>query len=79
MRIRLRRVGRKHQATYRIVVVDSRNPRDGAYIEALGVYNPRTDPPTIRVHAERAQAWLQRGAQPTPAVARLFTKLGIGG
>ncbi|MCS7206333.1 MAG: 30S ribosomal protein S16 [Dehalococcoidia bacterium] len=77
VRIRLRRVGKRHQPTYRIVVVDARNPRDGAYVEMIGLYNPRTDPPLYQVDAEKAKMWLQRGAQPSPAVARILTKLGI--
>lgn len=78
VRIRLRRVGKKHQPTYRIVVVDSRNPRDGAYIDMIGHYNARTEPPLYQIDAEKAKAWLQRGAQPSPAVARILKKLGIG-
>ncbi|GBD11485.1 30S ribosomal protein S16 [bacterium HR23] len=78
VRIRLRRVGKKGQPTYRIVVVDSRNPRDGAYLDTVGFYNPRTDPPFIQVDGEKAKAWLQRGAQPSPAVAHILRKLGIG-
>lgn len=77
VRIRLRRVGKRHQPAYRIVVVDSRNPRDGAYIETLGFYNPRQEPPLTQVDAERAKKWLQRGARPSPAVARILVKLGI--
>lgn len=70
-------MGKSHQPTYRIVVVDSRNPRDGAHIDTLGFYNPRAEPPVMQVDAERTKGWLQRGAQPSPAVARILMKLGI--
>jgi len=77
VRIRLRRTGKKKQASYRIVVADSESPRDGRFIENIGFYNPRTDPPTIEVKAERAQYWLSQGAQPSDAVVRLFRKVGV--
>lgn len=77
VKIRLRRVGAKKQPHYRVVVVDSRAPRDGRFIETIGYYNPRTEPPTVRIDGMRAIYWLERGAQPTGAVARLLTKLGI--
>ena len=77
MKIRLRRVGAKNQPSYRVVVADSRSPRDGAFIEAIGHYNPRTDPETVVIDEERAIKWLRYGAQPTEPVARLLTKLGI--
>jgi small subunit ribosomal protein S16 len=70
-------VGAKKQPHYRVVVVDSRAPRDGRFIETIGYYNPRTEPPTVRIEEVRAIYWLERGAQPTGAVARLLTKLGI--
>lgn len=76
VRIRLRRVGRKKQPSYRIVVADSRSPRDGRYIEAIGFYNPRTEPETLTVKEERALYWLSVGAQPSEAVTRILTKLG---
>ncbi|MCS7179494.1 MAG: 30S ribosomal protein S16 [Anaerolineae bacterium] len=76
VKIRLRRVGAKGQPSYRIVVTDARAPRDGAYIEAIGFYNPRTDPETVQIHEERALYWLSVGAQPTDAVARLLEKRG---
>ena len=60
-----------------MVVADSRAPRDGAYIEKIGHYNPLTDPETVVIAEEKALKWLQRGAQPTEAVARLLSKLGI--
>ena len=77
MKIRLRRVGAKNQPSYRVVVADSRSPRDGAFIEAIGHYNPRTDPETVVIDEERVLKWLRYGAQPTEPVARLLTKLGI--
>ena len=76
IKIRLRRVGAKKQPYYRVVVADSRSPRDGRFIETIGHYNPRTDPPTFHIKEDRAIYWLQRGAQPTDAVARMFNKLG---
>jgi small subunit ribosomal protein S16 len=75
--IRLTRVGAKKQPTYRFVVSDSRNARDGRSLDTLGHYNPRTDPIDIKVDEEKANQWLSKGAQPTDTVARLFRKLGI--
>lgn len=77
VKIRLRRVGAKKQPHYRIVVADSRAPRDGKFIETIGSYNPRTEPVTIEVDAERALYWLGVGAQPSEAVKRMLDKLGI--
>lgn len=77
VRIRLRRVGAKKKASYRVVVADSESPRDGRFIETIGFYNPRTDPPTVEIKAERALYWLQHGAQPSDAVARMLRNLGI--
>lgn len=77
VKIRLRRMGAKKQPRYRVVVADSRAPRDGRFIETIGYYDPRTEPPTVRIDEIRAAYWLERGAQPTEAVARLLTKLGI--
>jgi len=74
VRIRLRRTGAKKQASYRIVVADQRSPRDGKFLEILGWYNPRTDPPTFEINNERAHYWLSQGAQPSEAVARLLNK-----
>jgi len=67
----------KKQPSYRIVVCDSKAPRDGKYIESIGFYNPRTEPDTIQIDEERALYWLGVGAQPTEAVLRLFEKAGI--
>jgi small subunit ribosomal protein S16 len=68
IRIRLRRVGAKKQPSYRIVVADSRAARDGRFLEIVGFYNPRTDPPSVRLEEERILKWLEQGAQPTDAV-----------
>ena len=77
VRIRLTRVGATKQPTYRFVVSDSRNARDGRSLDTLGHYNPRTDPIEIQVDAEKATRWLSQGAQPSDTVARLFRGLGI--
>lgn len=76
VKIRLRRVGAKKQPSYRVVVADSRSPRDGRFIETIGIYNPRTEPPTVEIKEERALYWLSHGAQPTEAVAGLLKRLG---
>ena len=76
-RIRLRRTGRKHQPTYRIVVTDKRAPRDGRFIETLGHYNPRTEPVTLEVDAAKARDWLARGATPSDTVRSLLKKAGV--
>jgi small subunit ribosomal protein S16 len=76
IKIRLRRVGAKGQPHYRVVVADARSPRDGRFIETIGHYNPRLDPPEFKIAEDRAVYWLQRGAQPTDAVLRMFEKLG---
>ena len=76
-RIRLRRTGRRHQPTYRIVVTDKEAPRDGRFIETLGHYNPRSEPVTIEVDAEKARDWLSRGATPSETVRSLFKKAGV--
>jgi small subunit ribosomal protein S16 len=77
VRIRLRRTGGKGQPSYRIVVADARSPRDGRFIETIGHYNPRTDPATHEIDADRARYWLSVGAQPSDAVARLLEKDGL--
>lgn len=76
VRIRLRRVGRKKQPSYRVVVADSRSPRDGRYIEVIGFYNPRTQPATMTLKEDRALHWLSNGAQPSDPVRRILNKLG---
>jgi small subunit ribosomal protein S16 len=77
VKIRLRRVGAKKQPHYRVVVADSHAPRDGRFIETIGHYNPRTEPPTVEIDTERVLHWLGVGAQPTEAVRRMLDKLGI--
>ena len=76
VRIRLRRVGAKKQPSYRVVITDSRAPRDGRFIESVGFYNPRTEPPTVEIKEDRALYWLSQGAQPTDAVSGLLTRQG---
>ena len=77
VKIRLRRVGAKNRPSYRLVVADSRSPRDGAFINIIGHYNPLTDPETVVIDEEKALHWLRHGAQPTATAARLLSKLGI--
>jgi small subunit ribosomal protein S16 len=77
VKIRLRRMGAKKQPTYRFVVCDAKSPRDGAFIEILGHYNPRTDPKTVVVNEEKVKQWLAKGAQPSDPVRRLFAELGL--
>ena len=77
VKIRLRRTGAKKQPSYRLVVADSRAPRDGAFIAVIGHYNPLTNPETIVIDQEKALGWLKQGAQPTDTAARLLAKAGI--
>ena len=77
VRIRLRRTGKRGQPSYRVVVADSEAPRDGRFIENIGFYNPRTDPPTIEIKEDRARYWLSKGAQPSEPAERLLRKVGI--
>jgi len=77
LKIRLRRTGQKHQPSYRIVVADKDSPRDGRFVEILGHYNPRTEPVTFEVKADRVQHWVSQGAQPTETVHRLLHARGI--
>lgn len=77
VKIRLQRVGRKKKPSYRVVVADSRAPRDGAFIEVIGHYDPLTDPATVVIHEEKALKWLRQGAQPTQTVANLLKRQGI--
>ena len=77
VKIRLRRVGAKKKPSYRVVVADSRAPRDGAFIAIIGHFNPLTDPETIVIDEEKALTWLRHGAQPTETAARLLSKVGI--
>jgi small subunit ribosomal protein S16 len=76
-RIRLTRVGSKKNPIYRVVVADSRSPRDGRFIEIIGRYNPQTDPSTIVLDEERVKDWLSKGAQPSEPVSRLIKAAGI--
>ncbi len=77
VRIRLTRVGATKQPTYRVVVADARSARDSRAIETIGHYNPRTEPVELSIDAEKATAWMAKGAQPSDTVARLFRSAGI--
>ena len=77
VKIRLMRVGKKKQPTYRVVVADGRSPRDGRFIENVGQYNPQTEPSTIVLKEDRIREWLAKGAQPTPSVRKLLKTQGI--
>ncbi len=77
LKIRLRRVGARKKPSYRIVVADVRAPRDGAFVDIVGHYNPLTDPETIVIQEEKALQWLKQGAKPTDTTARLLDKAGI--
>ncbi len=74
VKIRLRRIGAKKNPYYRIVVTDSRNPRDGRFIEEIGSYDPLTQPSAIKINTERAKYWIENGAQPTDTVRALLKK-----
>jgi small subunit ribosomal protein S16 len=77
LKIRLRRTGAKKQPSYRLVVAPSTAPRDGKFVEIIGNYNPLTNPPTVKIDADKARHWLSQGAQPTEAAAKLLRKVGI--
>ncbi|MCD7775068.1 MAG: 30S ribosomal protein S16 [Clostridiales bacterium] len=77
VKIRLRRMGAKKAPFYRVVVADSRYPRDGRFIEEIGYYNPTTDPATVKIDSEAAKKWIGNGAQPTDTVRALLKKQGI--
>ena len=77
LKIRLARTGKKKQPSYRVVVAESKFPRDGRFVEILGIYNPRTDPTTFEVDADKVRGWLSKGAQPTDRVQKLLTSRGI--
>lgn len=77
VKIRLRRMGQKKAPFYRVVVADSRYPRDGRFIEEIGYYNPMTNPAEIKIDAEKATAWMEKGAQPTETVKSLLKKSDI--
>ena len=76
LKIRLRRTGARHQPSFRVVVADVRAARDGAFVDYLGHYNPRTDPPTVVIDEDKALKWLREGAQPTEAVRQMLSRLG---
>lgn len=77
VKIRLKRMGAKKTPFYRIVVADSRSPRDGRFIEEIGYYNPLTEPKTIKVDSEKVEKWLKNGAKPTETVERLLKDSGL--
>jgi len=77
VKIRLKRMGAKKAPFYRIVVADSRSPRDGKFIEEIGTYNPMTEPSTVTINAERAKEWIKNGAQPTDTVRALLKKNAV--
>ena len=77
VKIRLRRMGAKKAPFYRLVVADSRYPRDGRFIEELGYYNPTKDPAEVKIDVEKAQKWISTGAQPTDTVKSLFKKNNV--
>jgi small subunit ribosomal protein S16 len=76
VRIRLRRVGLKHQPSYRIIAADKEAPRDGRFLEILGFYNPRTDPSTLNIKEDRLFDWMSKGAQPSESVVQLLNSVG---
>ncbi len=78
VKIRLRRMGAKKAPFYRVVVADSRYPRDGRFIEEIGYYDPTKDPSVIEINSEKAQQWIKNGAQPTDTVKKLLKIKGIG-
>lgn len=77
VKIRLRRMGAKKKPFYRIVVADSRSPRDGRFIEQIGTYNPLTEPAEVKIDEEKALDWMSKGAQPSDTVRNLFSQQGI--
>ena len=77
--IRLRRAGSSRRPTYRVVVADSRSPRDGRFIEIIGHYNPLTEPPTVKIDREKAAHWISKGAQPSNTVKKLIANVKDAG
>lgn len=77
VRLRLKRIGAKKRPVYRVVVMDSRTPRDGRVIESIGIYNPLKEPPALTLDEEKALSWLQKGAQPTATVRELLSTAGV--
>ena len=74
VKMRLRRMGAKKAPTYRVIIADSRSPRDGRFIEEIGVYNPLTNPAEVKIDMEKAEQWIKNGAQPTETVKALLKK-----
>lgn len=72
VKLRLMRMGKKKQPTYRVVAADSRSPRDGRFIEVIGIYDPRQEPSLVRIDMDKARKWVSNGAQPTETVAKLL-------
>jgi small subunit ribosomal protein S16 len=77
VRIRLRRIGSRRQASYRVVAADKESPRDGKFLEILGHYNPRTEPATVVLNEERVYDWISKGAQPSDSVVKIFNSVGL--
>ena len=77
LRMRLRRTGARKQPRYRVVIAEARTPRDGAFVDILGFYDPLTEPATVRIDQDRARDWIQKGAQPSDAVERILRRAGI--
>lgn len=77
VKIRLKRMGKNRNAFFRLVVADSRKPRDGRFIEELGYYDPTTDPETVKINEDQAIAWMEKGARPSNTVRNIFSRQGI--
>ncbi|MEO6398438.1 MAG: 30S ribosomal protein S16 [Tepidiformaceae bacterium] len=77
IRIRLRRTGKKHRPSYRLVVADKPNKRDGAFLETLGSYDPHADPPLVTVDADKVKSWMSKGAQPSEAAEKILRRAGV--
>lgn len=77
VRIRLRRMGAKRQPHYRVVVADSRSPRDGRFLDTIGTYNPRTEPADINIDRDKALEWLEKGAEPSDSARSLLSQIGV--
>ena len=77
VKMRLKRMGKKKAPYYRVVVADARSPRDGRFIEEIGIYNPNEEPSVVKIDADAAKKWLQSGAKPTETVAKLLKEAGI--
>ena len=77
VKMRLKRMGKKKAPYYRVIIADTRSPRDGRFIEEIGIYDPNQEPSYVKIDADAAKKWLQNGAQPTETVARLLKNAGI--